>query len=1008
MAFSCFTCWDIARISEVMNTEALQVSDQVFLATHHPMRMARVTSRNDARVGTVLTEEQFLNEFMSPNEDHMHSAVLGTAGAGKSHLIRWLYLNIPRTNSQRIVLIPKVGTNLRRVLELILEDMEGDVFDRYRERLQRATGDLPIERAKLYLLANLAIATGPQGPRSQERPDDEEVQLIRDFLIESMPILLHQPAISERLLVKDGIIEQIAKHAIGDTERERREKRRAFGPNDLALEDWGINPNDLAQEAREPYQMLYNNYDGMREQALAWLNANLDWAISRLLDLGSDDMSQLMLEVREVLAQQEKELILLIEDFAKLQGIDNQLLEALLMRPVQYGRRLCRLRAAMAVTAGYYDSLPDTVKDRINLAVDVDISLQEQELQDGATGEFLARFSSRYLNAVRLSPAELRDWEEQRATGQGMQTAFPNHCDRCEDKQACHTAFGECQGFGLYPFTRQALSTIYKRAEKVHPRATTVSLSAFNPRLLINEVLKHPLTLPGDIVRQGKFPPYELLMRLGGGEMPVMSVQQLERRINDSSRRDQYRALIELWGSPQHLDSVPSDVLTAFGLPALTGTTTPIPPPPRRDPSPVPQPTPVTQQPILEVSALDTWANGGTMVSGLTQALRELLFPSLQEYIDWNAEMLVSSFYAGQSKVFRQSCIIFEGQQTSGGTRGEAFTIQVKRSNENAIALQGVLQAKVYGHWNFDGGQFQFRQFARLMRELACETIRKIRKLPTEDTEFDPVPVAVELLTLGGQLIGKPTADHQSEIEARFDALFIPWDTIDLSAQTEHRSREWLRLLKAFQDFGGKISEIMMSRIACTKGGTIAAQVIDAAQILPVLKLTRQSDRPSLPLPETLRVAYQPLIKLRERIDQYYDEAISIEQVRYLQWRDTMRRYFPANESVKEVLDLLKQVAALSSGVGVFGLRNFEDLNQALSFRASSFEECLRIIDDRLAANENRLNLPILGRTDFFRPMAAGNTFVSTVSQFLEGTQKRLKTEEEGLWTFALCHLVSC
>lgn len=64
------------------------------------------------------------------------------------------------------------------------------------------------------------------------------------------------------------------------------------------------------------------------------MNRHLDEAIAQVLSLGREDLQRLIREVRETLAEQGIELVLLIEDFAKLQGIDREVLEAVLARPL--------------------------------------------------------------------------------------------------------------------------------------------------------------------------------------------------------------------------------------------------------------------------------------------------------------------------------------------------------------------------------------------------------------------------------------------------------------------------------------------------------------------------------------------------------------------------------------------------------------------------------------------------------------------------------------------------
>ncbi|TAG03480.1 MAG: hypothetical protein EAZ45_09695 [Oscillatoriales cyanobacterium] len=136
------------------------------------------------------------------------------------------------------------------------------------------------------------------------------------------------------------------------------------------------------ERSREFYSLLIGD-DDIQKETVDWLNRHLDEAIAQVLSLGREDLQRLMREVRETLAEEGVELVLLIEDFAKFQGIDEgvelvlliedfakfqgidrEVLEAVLARPQQAGgKSLCAIRTALACTTGYFDGLRlDTVK----------------------------------------------------------------------------------------------------------------------------------------------------------------------------------------------------------------------------------------------------------------------------------------------------------------------------------------------------------------------------------------------------------------------------------------------------------------------------------------------------------------------------------------------------------------------------------------------------------------------------------------------------------------------
>ncbi|TAG13249.1 MAG: hypothetical protein EAZ39_28685 [Oscillatoriales cyanobacterium] len=193
MTFTKFVCWDVDRVRRVMGVEATQTADSIFLATHHPIAMYRqelIEIPSQVRY----SEEQFLKDFLA-EQDFAFVPVLGSSGTGKSHLIRWLAANIESTQKRRVLLIPKIGTNLKDIISLILEGMAGATFDEYRQRLNRATSTLTEAQAREQTLNQLAAAVGPNG-----RGDRTNLSDAQDYLVDVIDSFLYDPFFREHWL----------------------------------------------------------------------------------------------------------------------------------------------------------------------------------------------------------------------------------------------------------------------------------------------------------------------------------------------------------------------------------------------------------------------------------------------------------------------------------------------------------------------------------------------------------------------------------------------------------------------------------------------------------------------------------------------------------------------------------------------------------------------------------------------------------------------------------------
>ena len=195
--------------------------------------------------------------------------------------------------------------------------------------------------------------------------------------------------------------------------------------------------------------------------AVKIINRNLDRAVARTLSFSGDRVEELMLRLRTHLKRQGKELVLLVEEFARLQGIDRALLQAI----TSHGDdRQCKMRSAIAVTTGFFESVAETAYMRTTHIVDMDRSAGRAEGQNVTTAS-LSQFASRYLNAVRLGRSEIDRWNE----SAGPSEDPPSRCATCSYQGECHAIFGAVDGYGLYPFTSRALWNSASRADTSMP-----------------------------------------------------------------------------------------------------------------------------------------------------------------------------------------------------------------------------------------------------------------------------------------------------------------------------------------------------------------------------------------------------------------------------------------------------------------------------------------------------------------------------------------------------------
>lgn len=999
MTFQNFVCWHSDQVQHVMNVEATQPPEHVFLATHHPVAMKRKELiKGESEI--YYSEEEFLRDFLA-TADFAFVPVLGATGTGKSHLIRWLAANIESTKKRRMLLIPKVGTNLKDIIDKILnlEGMDGAKFDEYRKRLNRATITLTEAQARVQLLNQLAAIVGDDRIRYRSQLTD-----VQDYLVEELDSLLYDPFFRGHWLKDGGIIHRLVTHIIGHQDTvEVVEERREFSIADLPLNVLDL--KKAGEKARNFYSVLISD-DSIQKETVDWLNRHLDEAIKQVLSLGREDLQRLMREVRETLAEKGVELVLLIEDFAKLQGIDREVLEAILARPQQPGSKsLCAIRTALACTTGYFESLMDTVQQRVTFSINLDVgTLSNQSL---ITEADILQFVARYLNAVRLKDEEIYDWANARKH-EGNLLELPSFCDQCEHRQACHAGFGDVEGMGLYPFNPQALKQMLRR----------VNPDDFNPRILIKDVLKYTLENSITDIQQGRFPSVTLREHFGKKRLSTVVQDQISAK--DPSNATRREVLLDLWTDSNQLIDLLPEVHAAFNLPSLgvavqkIEITKPVVDANGSSYKTEPKPSSDTENVIPEKLAkqladLDNWNNQAILSQEIEKPIREFIYPAVLERIEWDTEMLIKGSFASSSQIFKQRNVLVHSPRVRGEAANYSGILlylplnpdDEKEFRETAIAFQGILQYSHYKHWKFPDGHRYFCAYANQLERWSQYVLEQIRCRPRKSGEpWDPVPAAVELLAIAARMSGHST----SSLEDGINALFLELEDKDEA----NRTKTWQELFKVFQKNRKKILEIVTSRIACTKGSYTTFQIIDAVQIINPLREVCKDWQPKCEIPNDLCSEYDVIQKVRQQIDELLVKSIEEERDRQLSTYQSLVAEFGEDIKKKDVIDIIKQAIDKSREAGVFGHRNAEILNAVIEqfqkTRFSGFVETMKRVkteSEKTDSNFNRL-LPHVGEnhqkaindaSDFLKET---NSFLDTSITRAHNDIQQLKSSEGG------------
>lgn len=908
-------CWQTEQLHKVMDTDALHVQRHLFLATHHPIRMYKQTAGTKVQSrGTPYDESEFLRDFMM-NQGQIFVPILGESGTGKSHLVRWLHARIEK-KGRKVLLVPRL-TNLKEILLMMLDGMEDPVFEEYRQRVRHSVGNVTSSQAREMLHNNITLAIGPNGNHAVDRLDDYDLHLMRN-----LPHLFRDPALIPEWFKEGGVIDQLTENIVGGNGG-RLNERREFAVSDLPLNLAFI--NRASDNAKEIYADLIADYD-LQVRAVEWINRNLDSAIAAMLNLSNTDLIQLMNQIRVELARKDIELVLLIEDFTVLQGIDHQLLDALIYKSSDEGAqdKLCNMRVALGCTTGYFQRFEDTVLTRTDFRVTLDVN---EEL---VPREEVVRFVSKYLNAVRLPEQDIMEWANKKEADQPLPTA----CAECKFAESCHEAFGHVDGVGLYPFNRIAIHTMYARGTKE---------DNFNPRLMISKVLRYILENGTQSILEGTFPSPALFGHFGGRALKRLSTMvqnDLDRR--DPIHRDRRDTLIELWTEEYDVVDVHPFIHDAFSLPPLhvrTVESEEVRLDQGRGKSGekvTEQQTWITEQSVNSSSSrdqvaagiptgeseakapssveqwiqvLDQWANDGGLSQTQTQYMRDILFAALNDYINWDFERLHLKWFQDNG-LWSKKSINFEGQSTQHFMSPINLMLPYgdgERKN-TALALQGIVYFNHYKHWEFRKGAVYLRFVARYLERWRVALLAQFRAIPLINGAWDPLSSVSEVLSLTAVMGGGVDVITPESITM---ALFEP-----LQSSNDNRTSEWMKLYDLLLLHRNEIRDMALSRLAIMKGESGSRiRMVDAAQIYTqVVDLDLDHLSPS---PDEIVNPFGKLVRCSEQLTKQATNAVEAEQHEKAEWESRLSATLGQEIDSKVASKLIKEAISCAMSAAV-------------------------------------------------------------------------------------------
>jgi hypothetical protein len=502
------------NVRSCVSIEAERLPSAVLLAVHHPMRIEKRNERGKTLDG-FFSEQDVVDSMVKIDRP---IPIVGGAGSGKSHLIRWIEARLKTQSAQQdwhIVCIEK-NLSLPGSLERLLTGLKGEQFDELRHNIKKVGETLTEEQIADHLLLFVAFQLKEAYREAQNQVDqikqgqltvseDEKKRLkllIRHAREDCLPALITDPNFKPLLASKGKCFHQIAHHLKrGSTNDEIEQETREVALEDLDFDSLN-NLDDMSLKAREYARNSQISTDiDKKAEAVSLINEYLAPAqrdaFSAFFKIGESNFIDLFKEIRRSLKKEEKTLCVLIEDLRNITAIEDVLMDCLTQEAGELdNEELCRVYSAIAVTEGYrgYRDRRDTIATRAGGEWVVSNNFDQHEITSQITD-----FCGRYLNAARYGGP----WLTTNPAAESDDGPWPPVWEsENSDERETATLFGESvSGIPLFPFSESAIETL------VHTYCTQDDRVEFNPRKVCQFILLNPLTDFYDSFQKRAFPP---------------------------------------------------------------------------------------------------------------------------------------------------------------------------------------------------------------------------------------------------------------------------------------------------------------------------------------------------------------------------------------------------------------------------------------------------------------------------------------------------------------------
>ncbi|MDB4356543.1 protein DpdH [Akkermansiaceae bacterium] len=992
-------------------TEAETAPDAVFLAVHQPMTLMRKNYQSDEEA-VDQTEVQILEEFIrdNPSSGTVVMPIIGDSAVGKSHMIRWIDAHMRMhglAENRHIVRIPK-SASMKTVLSMILDDLEGDDYEQLREDLRQARLPVDSYQASLDLRSNLTGALGRLITALRTRANSEPLGAKDQRRLShagGMRSLLNDPAISDYLLhqesgenERDTALSRIVSPLLHDTHDVDNERENQFYTQDLDFVHQ-VEVADLAAPSRPYFSRLLRNSE--RDAAVELLNELLDEALNGLIDFSGDSLPDLFKKVRAGLLGQGKELILLIEDFAMLGGVQQQLLDAVTDSALgaQGERNYCVMRTAIAVTEGRLDEA--TVLTRAGASWKIrsrPFSGEEEALN------VFTNMVGGYLNAARHGVTELRLQLEASA---GKEIKFTNYLDDhggdlTEEEMNRLESFGysPCCKYPLFPFNQNAIRQIMERNLKQKGEYQ------FKPRSL-NRVVRDTVMNYRDLWQKEQFPPpqYQHFKRNKLGP-------EVSQHLNQSSNPESTAALLGFWGDcPDTLEAaaaLPTAVYETFGMQTIDwGNIVPSPP---TTVSPSESDQRIRQNKLASTKSsqeskriekwldcLKTWRQDGTIGQTEARLLRNMIAEAIKSMIDLDPLML-RDIDIGALKIYLPYARTGNPADTADFSISTATEDELKDSNvmdRFFLAIESVVRFHESKNWEFNGAENHYSRYVNFIERLTTQVDERMRDFGANTLPKEGITPLVHSLMIGARILNlnkASSSNYGDMMEVLFDPGLPPDDT------PRGQTTRWEDLAHAAATSRDEMRHLLLLHVAARQGGAKGEHAVDASMLIPALETLRKQDWQLLNWENEgwrsgMTRAKEHTTRLRTQLNSILEEQSRTAT----EWADKVAELFGEAFNMDEIAETLRDTINRAVKCGAFRNREGSDpkafrglINAVKKLPVKScFDEARSATGNE---GEFGKSLSAIGKLDLFT-ISRTEELIDAIDRFLSDTDRKAEAD---------------